>query len=70
MSISYKIFGQPIFNQMINFIDTSIVSSAIQDHCSNSDCKRFTKFQNLITMLYGKTSGCNSLREIGTGLIS
>ena len=70
MGKNSKFFGQPIFSQMINLIDTSVVSKAANNHNSDHYCKRFTTFQHLITMLYGVVSGCNSLRELTAGIVS
>ncbi|MDR9449530.1 MAG: IS4 family transposase [Psychroflexus sp.] len=70
MSKSNHFFGQPIFSQMRNLIDSSIVSNASANRNSDHYCKRFTTFQHLITMLYGVVSGCNSLRELSAGIIS
>ena len=70
MSKSSKFFGQPIFSQLINLIDSSIVSKAVDVHNSDKSCKRFTTFQHLITILYGVVSNCNSLRELTSGIVS
>ena len=63
-------FGQPIFGQMISLLNKSSIAKIAQEHKSDRYCKRFTTFQHLITMLYGVTSGCNSLRELCGGIVS
>lgn len=63
-------FGQPIFSQLINLLSKQKIDKIAKDHQSDRYCKRFTCFQHLITMLYGVTSGCNSLRELCSGIVS
>lgn len=63
-------YGQPLFSQMIGLLNTSKISKRTKEHKSDHYCKRFSTFQHLITMLYGVTSGCNSLRELCAGIVS
>lgn len=70
MSKSNHFFGQPIFSQMIGLLDKSKVMDQALVHKSDHYCKRFSTFQHLITMVYGVTSGCNSLRELCGGIVS
>lgn len=70
MSKSSNFFGQPIFSQLINLISKSSIDTQVADHGSDHYCKRFTTFQHLITLLYGVTSGCTSLRELCSGIVS
>lgn len=70
MSKDSIFFGQPIFGQMVGLLDKEAVIEQAKKHKSDHYCKRFTTFQHLITMLYGVTSGCNSLRELCCGIIS
>ncbi len=70
MSKTTLFFGQPIFSQMIGLISKSKVEKRAQEELSDRYCKRFTTFQHLITMIYGVTSSCNSLRELCSGIVS
>lgn len=70
MSKNTIFFGQPIFSQLIGLIKKDKVESQAKTHKTDHYCKRFTTFQHLITMLYGVTSGCNSLRELCSGIVS
>lgn len=70
MSKSTIFFGQPIFSQLINLISKGKVEDQSKLHNSDRYCKRFTTFQHLITLLYGVTSGCTSLRELCSGIVS
>ena len=70
MNKTTNFFGQPIFSQMISLVNKSSVESIALEHKSDHYCKRFSTFQHLITMVYGVTSGCNSLRELCGGIVS
>lgn len=70
MSKNTTFFGQPIFSQLINLIAKEQVELQSEAHKSDHYCKRFTTFQHLITLLYGVTSGCTSLRELCSGIVS
>lgn len=63
-------FGQPIFSQMIGLLNKGKITARSKEHKSDHYCKRFSTFQHLITMVYGVTSGCNSLRELCGGIVS
>ena len=67
---STTFFGQPIFSQMLALLNKSKIMDRSLEHKSDHYCKRFTTFQHLITMVYGVTSGCNSLRELCGGIVS
>ena len=70
MSKSNIFFGQPIFSQMIGLLNKEKINNRAKEHNSDYYCKRFNTFQHLITMVYGVTSGCNSLRELCSGIVS
>jgi hypothetical protein len=70
MSKSTTFFGQPIFGQMVGLLNNSNIDQRVKEHGSDYYCKHFSTFQHLITMLYGVTSGCNSLRELCGGIVS
>lgn len=55
---------------MIGLLDKGKIMRQSLSHKSDYYCKRFTTFQHLITMIYGVTSGCNSLRELCGGIVS
>ena len=62
--------GQPIFNQVLNFIPRSIVNTAAKDCQADRYCKYFKTYEHLVTMLYSIFNQCNSLREVTTGLLA
>lgn len=70
MGKSTIFFGQPIFSQMISLLNKRKITTRALSHKSDHYCKRFSTFQHLITMIYGVTSGCNSLRELCGGIVS
>ena len=70
MSKNTFFFGQPIFSQMINLLNKSKIDKRTAEYNTDHYCKRFTTFQHLITIIYGVTSGCNSLRELCGGIVS
>jgi hypothetical protein len=70
MGKSTIFFGQPIFSQMISLLNKGKITERALSHKSDHYCKRFSTFQHLITMVYGVTSGCNSLRELCSGIVS
>ena len=70
MGKSNNFFGQPIFSQMVGLLNKRQITARSKAHKSDHYCKRFSTFQHLITMVYGVTSGCNSLRELCGGIVS
>jgi transposase len=63
-------FGQPIFSQLLSFVDKSILSKVKAKHQSDRYYKKFDTWQHLVTMLYCSFSGATSLRELSTGLLA
>jgi Domain of unknown function (DUF4372)/Transposase DDE domain len=62
--------GQPIFNQVLNFIPRSMVNSIARDLNADYYCKSFKSYEHLVTMLYAVFNQCTSLREVTTGLLA
>ena len=60
--------GQPILSQLIKLIPRSIIRDAADHHKSDRYVKSFMTFDHLVTMLYSSLMGCQSLRELTTGL--
>ena len=60
--------GQPILSQLIKLIPRSIIRDATNHHNSDKYVKSFMTFDHLVTMLYSSLMGCQSLRELTTGL--
>lgn len=70
MSKSTFFTGQPIFNQVLNFIPRTVVQSVARDTGSDRYYKRFKTYDHLVTMLYSVFNHCNCLREVTTGLLA
>lgn len=62
--------GQPIFNQVLNFIPRSLVRSIARELNVDRYYKTFKTYDHLVTMLYSIFNHCTSLREITTGLLA
>jgi transposase len=62
--------GQPIFNQILNYIPRAIVQSAAREVNADYRYKSFKTYEHLVTMLYAIFNHCDSLREVTTGLLA
>lgn len=60
--------GQPIFSQLLNLINKSIVNRESKKHNGNKYYKKYKSYNHLVTMLYAIFHKCSSLREIETGM--
>jgi IS4 transposase len=66
-----KLFtGQPIFNQLLQFVPKSIIRELVIHHQTNRYYKRFKSYEHLVTMLYTCFHGCKSIREVITGMLA
>lgn len=70
MGKSNNFNGQPIFNQLIKFIDKSDIRKIAKKHGSERYVKKFTTYNHLIVMLFVSLEGYNSIREIILGLLA
>jgi hypothetical protein len=62
--------GQPIFNQLLNFIPRSAVYSIGRDLQADRYYKSFKTYDHLVAMLYSVFHHCHSLREVTTGMLA
>lgn len=62
--------GQPIFNQIIKFIDKSEVKKIARQHHAERYVKKFTTYNHLIVMLFVAFEGYHSIREAILGLLA
>lgn len=62
--------GQPIFNQVLNFISRPAVERIARESGSDYYCKSFKTYEHLVTMLYAVFNQCTSLREVTTGMLA
>lgn len=70
MSKSNFFTGQPIFNQVLNYIPRNLVGQAVREVKADYYCKSFKTYDHLVTMLYATLNQCTSLREVTTGLLA
>ena len=60
--------GQPIFTQILSFIDNTLVEQVTKLHRANRHTKKLMFKDHLVTMMYAVFTGCTSIREVQTGL--
>jgi hypothetical protein len=63
-----KFVGQPIFKQVINLIDAINITGIVKKHNADRYYKAFRAKTQLITVLFGILSRCDSMTEICEGL--
>ena len=61
--------GQPIFNQLLNFIDKNEIKQIAKKHEAERYVKKFTTYHHLVVMLYASIEGYHSIRETILGLL-
>ena len=67
-STKIKFVGQPIFKQIISLIDKVDLKGIVKKHNSDYYYKAFKSKTQLITLLFGIMSRCDSMTEICEGL--
>ncbi len=60
--------GQPIFTQILSFIDKALVERVTKLHRANRHSKKLMFKDHLVTILYAVFTGCTSIREVQSGL--
>lgn len=70
MGKSTNFSGQPIFNQLLTFIDKSEIRRIAKDHGSERYVKKFTTYNHLVVMLFVAFEGYHSIREVILGLLA
>ncbi|WP_133054627.1 DUF4372 domain-containing protein, partial [Niastella populi] len=62
--------GQPIFNQVLNYIPRNLIQQVTRELNADYYYKSFKSYDHLVTMLYSIFNHCTSLREVTTGLLA
>lgn len=62
--------GQPIFNQLLTFIDKSEIRKIARKHGRERYVKQFTTYNHLVVMLFVAFEGYHSIREVILGLLA
>lgn len=68
--IEKKFVGQPIFKQLIDFIPKNKFDLLARQHQTNRYYKAFPAWTQLVTMLFGVFSRCDSMGEICDGMLA
>lgn len=63
-----KLVGQPIFKQVIKLLDAISLNSLVKKHNADHYYKAYKAKTQLVTMLFGIFSRCDSMTEICEGL--
>ncbi|MGV8828601.1 MAG: IS4 family transposase [Breznakibacter sp.] len=70
MGKSTNFSGQPIFNQLLMFIDKSEIRKIAKKHDSERYVKKFTTYNHLVVVLFVALEGYSSIREVVLGLLA
>ncbi|HEU0227586.1 MAG TPA: IS4 family transposase [Arachidicoccus soli] len=62
--------GQPIFNQIISFLDKPGIKKIASEHKAEWYVKKFSTYNHLIVMLFTVLEGYHSIREVILGLLA
>ena len=62
--------GQPIFSQLIKFIDKSEIRKIAKHHRAERYVKKFSTYNHVIVMLFVALEGFHSIREAVLGLLA
>lgn len=62
--------GQPIFNQLLNFIDRGEVKKIAKKNRSERYVKKFSTYNHMVVMLFVVFEGYSSIRETILGLLA
>ncbi len=60
--------GQPIFSQLLSFLNRGKIARQTAQFQTDRYYKRFKTYHHLVTMLYATFHKCTSLREVTTGM--
>ena len=70
MGKNTKFSGQPIFNQLITFIDKPEIRRIAKHHSAERYVKKFSTYNHVIVMLFVALEGYHSIREAILGLLA
>ncbi len=65
-----NLVGQPVFKQLIDFIPKNKFNALVAKHKADRYYKQFTSWDQLLTLLFGAFSRCDSMGEICDGMMS
>lgn len=62
--------GQPIFGQLLNYLDKSQINRASKELGADKYVKKFTSYKHVVVMLFAVFEGYHSIRDTVLGLLS
>ncbi len=65
-----NLVGQPIFKQLIDFIPRNKFDALVNKYKADRYYKKFSSWEQLLTLLFGAFSRCDSMGEICDGMMS
>jgi hypothetical protein len=60
--------GQPIYRQIVNLIPSEVINLEVFKHQSDFNCRSFSTWDELVTLLFGIFERCDSAREVCDGM--
>ena len=70
MSKDTNFIGQPIFGQLLNFLDKSNIKRVSKELDADKYVKKFTSYKHVVVMLFAVFEGYHSIRDTVLGLLS
>ena len=70
MSKDTNFIGQPIFGQLLSFLDKGFIKRASKELEADRYVKKFTSYKYLVIMLFATFEGYHSIRDTVLGLLS
>jgi hypothetical protein len=63
-----NLVGQPIFNQVLKIIPRAVFDRIVLEQKSDRHCRAFSTWDELVTLLFGVFTRCDSAREVCDGM--
>ncbi len=70
MSKDTNFTGQPIFGQMLSYLDKGLIKRASKELEADKYVKKFTSYKHVVVMLFAVFEGYHSIRDAVLGLLS
>jgi len=70
MSKDTNFIGQPIFGQLLNFLDKGFTKRTYKELGADKYVKQFTSYKHVVVMLFAAFEGYHSIRDTVLGLLS
>lgn len=70
MSKDINFIGQPIFSQLLKYLDRSKIEQIAFKHKADRYTKKLTTYKHLVIMLFATFEGVSSLREVVIGMLA